>query len=68
MKNTKRPSNTPATSNDSADRWEAREEALMKVIIPYLTPMQAASALDQWEAVLAARPELTISHLTSRCR
>lgn len=68
MKNTERPSNTPATSNDSADRWEARERPLMKVVTSYLTPMQAASALDQWEAVEAARPELTISHLRSRCR
>lgn len=44
-----------------ADRfdWVAREEALLRVLTAYLSPLQAESAAEQWEAVLAARPELS---------
>lgn len=39
--------------------WAKREEALIAVLTPYLSPAQKAAALEQWEAALAARPELS---------
>ena len=44
-------------STDTID-WMERERAFAAILMPYLSPTQAASLLEQWEAVLAARPEL----------
>jgi len=38
--------------------WQAREQALLRLLCGIITPAQAEMALEQWESVLAERPEL----------